>query len=245
MGFLNRLFGNQQKTATTPPPQPEPPSFAYELLCVPGSEAVAKAKNLRNEWRGSHTPIILGPKDEFENLADLLSQVPESPEEILRRSMTFDLEPWITNRVEESAPLAELTDPAAWRPGDAQAIEFAAVTKGKEFHPWVWIARIPTAHPFEAPAWLKFGNWNACPSPEDHVALWRRWQEKYGAEILCVTGDVIEATVSRPPESKEACYALAREQFAYCDDIVTQGVGSIDALATAVHRSPYWFFWWD
>ena len=46
-------------------------------------------------------------------------------------------------------------------------------------------------------------------------------------------------------DAKKARYALAREQFAYCDDIVTQGVGSIDALADGLRGSKSWYFWWD
>ena len=125
--------------------------------------------------------------------------------------------------------------------------DFATVreTLNRKMHPWVWVAKVPSAQSCDVPAWLKYGGWNACPTTEQHVAVWRYWQEKHGAEILCVTGDIIEATVSRPPLDKEACYALAREQFAYCDDIVTQGVGSIDALADGLRGSKSWYFWWD
>jgi hypothetical protein len=118
------------------------------------------------------------------------------------------------------------------------------VLSGK-VHQWVWIAKIPTAKPCEVPAYLKLGGWNECPASEEHVAVWRFWQAKYGAEILCVTSDVIEATVKNPPAEKEECYTLAKEQFGYCSDIVTQGVGTIDALAATLCNGKSWYFWWD
>jgi hypothetical protein len=39
--------------------------------------------------------------------------------------------------------------------------------------------------------------------------------------------------------------AVAREQYAYCPDIVDQGVGSIGELAAEHVCSPSWYFWWD
>jgi hypothetical protein len=107
------------------------------------------------------------------------------------------------------------------------------------------VRKIPTGNRFEVPAYLKLGGWNECPASEEHVAVWRFWQAKYGAEILCVTADLIESTVANPPAEKDECYTLAREQFSYCNDIVTQGVGTIDALAATLYKGKSWYFWWD
>ena len=38
---------------------------------------------------------------------------------------------------------------------------------------------------------------------------------------------------------------LAEEQFAYCPDIVHQGVGTISALASMLLDGTAWYFWWD
>ncbi len=37
---------------------------------------------------------------------------------------------------------------------------------------------------------------------------------------------------------------LAREQYLYCGDIVSQGVGSIAGLAAILEVSTHWYFWW-
>ena len=140
-----------------------------------------------------------------------------------------------------------LYDEKHWNTTSGSGHEFYVVGEilSKKPHPSVILAKIPTPRAFEVPAYLKFGGWNSCPEPSAHVAVWRRWQESYGAEILCLSGDVIEATVARPPVNKEECYKLAREQFAYCEDIVTQGVQTIDALAAVLCGGKSWYFWWD
>lgn len=70
------------------------------------------------------------------------------------------------------------------------------------------------------PAYLRFVDWNECPIPEEHVGIFKYWYEKYGAEIISMTGDVIECTVKNPPRTKEEALSLANEQYLFCADIV-------------------------
>jgi hypothetical protein len=137
--------------------------------------------------------------------------------------------------------------PSDWNTESGSGEEFSVIREAlsRKIYPWVLVAKVPTAQPYEVPAYLKFGGWNDCPQAPIHVALWKKWQQEYDARILCLSGDVIEATVAHPPRDKEACYKLAREQFAYCADIVDQGVGSIDALAAVLYGGKSWYFWWD
>lgn len=260
MGFFDRFFRKPEGDSSRPLPKQEPTvtksdevpeGIPYELQKVSGKDAVQKALELRAEWRGKFTPVILGAKD-FGTLTDIFENSDTSPEEIIQRSAQIEIasqiEKWMRNSCEEeeSNPLDYVTNADDWQkqPGPNEIVSVRDF-RTSNFHPNVWITSIPTANAFEIPAFLKYGGWNSCPSAEEHVAVWKYWQEKYGAEILCVTGDVVEATVKRPPSQKEDCYALAREQFAYCSDIVTQGVGSIDALAKTVQGAQYWYFWWD
>ncbi|MBS1795677.1 MAG: DUF4253 domain-containing protein [Acidobacteria bacterium] len=103
----------------------------------------------------------------------------------------------------------------------------------------------PTTDSWRLPALVRYGGWNDCPKPAEHCAIHRYWQEKYGAEIVSLTGDVIECRVANPPPTEEDSRRLAWEQFAYCSDIVTQGAGTVGALASSLRDSPYWYFWWD
>jgi hypothetical protein len=107
------------------------------------------------------------------------------------------------------------------------------------------LALVPTKAPADCPAYLGFGGWNACPSPEYHVAVMRNWERRFGAVPAVISNDTIELFVSRPPETEEETLGLAAEQYAYCDDIVGQGTQTVRRLAMEIWQSPQWYFWWD
>jgi hypothetical protein len=109
----------------------------------------------------------------------------------------------------------------------------------------VHIALIPTDDWTTIPAHLQWGGWNACPHPEFHVAALRSWRDRFGAELVGLSRDTLELRVSRRPQTREAALELAREQYAYCNDIVDQGVGTLSVLAADLMADPWWFFWWD
>ena len=116
---------------------------------------------------------------------------------------------------------------------------------GKQTIPIV-LAEIPVKNPWEVFAWLTFGGWNECPAPEEHMAVARYWFKKYGAVPALMTPDVLEYTI--PFDTSVPSWqalGLALEQYAYCSDIVDQGVGTIGRLADGLTKSHYWYFWWD
>ena len=109
----------------------------------------------------------------------------------------------------------------------------------------VTLALLPVERGWEVPAVMKFGGWNECPKPADHVAILRYWHEQYGADVVSLTNDTLEMMVARPPRRKKDAMLLARDQYHYCSDIVTQGTDSVDALAAGLLRGEAWYFWWD
>jgi hypothetical protein len=109
----------------------------------------------------------------------------------------------------------------------------------------VRLALVPTTSSWEVPAYLKFGDWNDCPSPEEHVAVLKHWNTQYGAQVVGLTHDVLEVGVTRPPNSKLSAFNLAREQYGYCADIVDQGDGGLLDLAATLLDASVWYFWWD
>lgn len=111
--------------------------------------------------------------------------------------------------------------------------------------PTVHIALIPTSMSWQVPAYLRFGSFNECPSPAEHVALMKFWSDQYGAEIVGVTSDTVEMMVRRPPKAKNAAMQLAKQQYLYCADIVDQGTETLAALAATLLGGSVWFFWWD
>lgn len=107
------------------------------------------------------------------------------------------------------------------------------------------LALVRTSDPSECAAHLGFGGWNECPPPEVQVAVMRDWARRFGAVPAAMTNDVVEMHVARPPQTEADATALAREQYVFCEDIVTQGVQSVRRLAITLWRSPLWYFWWD
>lgn len=111
--------------------------------------------------------------------------------------------------------------------------------------PLFYLGLVPTPLSWQVPAFLKIGNWNEYPQVQEHVALHKYWHEKYGAEVVTITHDIIEMQVARPPLDREGALHLATEQFSYCADIVAQGTNTISELAAGLLGANVWFFWWD
>lgn len=79
----------------------------------------------------------------------------------------------------------------------------------------------------------------------DHEAVmarYRLWDQKYGLRLVGAGGDWIEAEFVRPPEDWQA---FAQELYAFCPDIVDQGVGDVDALAGELQKAGRLYLWWD
>ena len=95
------------------------------------------------------------------------------------------------------------------------------------------------------PTWFPMGGFNECPLPEEQVAIFKYWYEKYGAAPALVTHDVWELYVENPPNTQEEAESLAWEQYGFCSDIVWQGIGTVNGLAGTLIHSSVWYFWWD
>lgn len=240
------LFGNWRSKQEPPSPEEIPP-FVYELIAVPGDEAEARCLSLRTEGRGRFWPVILGGREDVGRLAEEIAHAEATPEVILEAARTLEAEAILGELRAQFEDDMHPAEPEAW-PAEAEAsgalVAPFDILSGQPKFP-AYIAKVPTCDSFAVPAWLRFGGWNECPPPERHVALFRRWQETYGAEIISVTGDIIECTVERPPADRDAAVKLAWEQYVYCPDIVWQGVETVTALAATLLKNRYWYFWWD
>ena len=112
-------------------------------------------------------------------------------------------------------------------------------------YPDIALGLVPTTVSWQLPAFMYYGNWNACPPPEQHCAILRYWEAVYGAEIVGMAHDTLELQVRQPPRTRDAALTLAQEHFAYCPDTVEQGVETLSALAAQLLNSTIWSFWWD
>ena len=234
------------------------PSLKYcdrrrvKVIRVSGEKAVDTWRALRDEAPDSGLwPVLIGAPDDASLLANVVGfncKDGHSFEGTLRKASTIDVERALSKVAREygvgpgdlagSPPLPEYPH-AKGRfvvPLDALA---------EEPLPEVAIALLPIEEGWQATAILPWGNYNENPGPALHTAVLRDWSRRYGAELVSMTGDVIEMAVSRPPTTDQEALALAREQFMYAPDIVQQGVGDVETLAAALKDSRSWYFWWD
>jgi hypothetical protein len=130
-------------------------------------------------------------------------------------------------------------------PATPEAMEFSAGSSYPGGAPTRHIVILPTHDATEAPAYLNFGGWNACPAPEYQIAALRRWRDQFGASLATCGCDLLELSVARRPTGREAAMALAREHYDYCNDLIDQGFGDFARLAGSLTVSDWWSFWWD
>ncbi|WP_296617983.1 DUF4253 domain-containing protein [Sphingomonas sp.] len=234
-------------------------ALGYERVTVPGASALLEWEKLKSAGRG--WPIIIGGDDDLERVVDQFAMVdPEvsghpiagmelrSPQDVLtaasKLSFPRDLKNWAGAYKAGDLRAPEGDWPGnvgVGSPGPSVATD---IVKG-EFLEHVHILLIPTTYGWEVPAYLRWGDWNACPPPEYHVAALRAWHSDFGAELVGMNGDTINLRVANRPKSRAKAMKLAREQYGYCPDIVDQGVGTISALAATLMASEWWYLWWD
>ncbi|WP_157314941.1 DUF4253 domain-containing protein [Chitinibacter sp. GC72] len=232
----------------------------FKMIVVPGQQALAKLVELQQDT--GVMPIILGNVDETDALFENIETSEESLDELLARAELEDAQRWLAARAEEAKAFAlefgaddtDEDDEADWGEGDfegmpedgsdARLSAHCNIMTGKPYEQ-VALALVPAGLAWQVPCHLRIGGWNECPDAPVHAALFRYWGECYGAVPVCYTGDVIEMSVSRPPQTLEDALMLAQEQYLYCPDIVDQGTETVEALARSLLRSPVWYFWWD
>lgn len=220
-------------------------TLPFERIETTSSEALATWTRLRDAGRG--WPIVVGGDTDLVTLAEAIAIDDETPQAILAAAGAVEMPQALQNRFDaeygEDPVEAEVGPWPGTRP-QPTGLTVAVDYKGKPLDR-VHILLIPTQDWTEVPAYLRWGNWNACPGPEEHVAAWRYWQGRYGLELVGMGFNVLNLRVARPPTTREAALALAREQFLYCDDIVFQGTETLSALAASLLDGEWWYFWWD
>lgn len=218
--------------------------FPCEVIKVSGKQAVKKYQELKKATAGV-IPVILGDKDEIESSMESMSYIEASFAQLLQKAETIDAAQWFIKRQAQDPEYYD-TAPGEWEdfePGNDITVHLDILSG--EPKPEVYIALVPVVKSWMIPAFLKTGSWNDCPNPEEHAAIFKYWDQKYGISVVGITTDVIELEVKNPPTTKAQALQLAEEQFIYCPDIVYQGTQTIAALASTLLNGKIWFFWWD
>lgn len=251
MGWLGRLFGGggKQKAEAAPVPQ----GFPFETVIVPGVEAQEQRARMAAEAEGRFVPIILGGREDAAEMMDGFEETEQGPDEVLAAARS-----WTPEAVLKTLAEAVYEDEEDERPEPAEVGDWPADDEvdaaeplshldiaSMEPHDEVVIARVPCSASWQAPVYLRFGDWNDCPAPEHHAVLLRDWNARYGAEVIAIGLDSLECSVRSRPSTRDEALALAREHYAYCPDLVDQGFETLAALAADLMVSETWRFWWD
>jgi hypothetical protein len=222
----------------------------FTIEKIAGSDAVRLLNEHRSRFASTGLyPFLIGDQEELDRIQENAEPFEQDASAIIEESFRVNLADWFAERRDEAEEF-DLDEDDLLGEWPDEVVEKGSIGLHKdilsgEIKPEVYFGLARIEMPWQLPAILKYGSWNECPGPEVHCALFRHWQEKYGAEITGMSGDVVECVVSKPPTNREDAIALAWEQYLYCVDIVEQGCGSVANLAATLMNSTYWYFWWD
>lgn len=251
MGLFDRL--RKKEAPETPENSPLLDSLGVPYTLLPGNvtnEALMQYYwNAREQGRKEgFTPLLVKLEDTLEDCLDVLEEG-YSLEEARRKAQALDGKTILAERLQV---LTELED-AECEPFVMDADFLGTLENGEESHDFslldfrparIALVQLPTEKPWEAVLYLPFGGWNECPKPEEHAAILRYWHERWGAVPAAITFDTLELVLPAPVP-KDAAWDVAKEHFAYTEDCVLQGTGTLGRLADGLWRSDVWFFWWD
>jgi Domain of unknown function (DUF4253) len=196
-------------------------------------------------------PVLLGATDELELIAENMedgSGEPARTAELIARAEQLAKAPdpraWFYRSIGKEVPPDDVTF-GPWVAGRARHVITTPYDHRGRPLPAVEVGLVPSEVCWHAPVLLRFGSFNECPACEEHAAMQKHWLEKHEAEVVAITHDVIELRVGKPAATRDEARALARQQYSYCTDIVSQGCGTVEALAGQLYRAKAWYFWWD
>ena len=114
-------------------------------------------------------------------------------------------------------------------------------------HPFdeILILEIPTRKPWEIPGYIPMGGYNECPAPDTQIAVSEYWYRNYRAIPTVITANSIEFMAEAPPQNFQDAEKLAYEQYLFCNEVVSDGAGSLRKLASVLKDSTVWSFWWE
>lgn len=216
----------------------------FPFVQVPVERALAEFLRLQKTEKES-TPVLLGTPETIRKYAPGKFTENASVEATLNKAGQIDIKKWLVDRAIEEE-LGELPS-GEWPSEEAGYFLEVSVYQPAWIgeHPQVVIGLIPTKKPWEIFAYLNWGGWNSNPMPEEHVAVFKYWHEKYNAVPVSVVGDVVQVMLEKVPDTKDKALELAKEQAIYNMDLIYQGEESLQALANNLINQKVWFFWWD
>ena len=156
----------------------------------------------------------------------------------------INLEDWLEVRQDAAIELEGQSEPESNR---SQKHQIAATRAQQLIDSVQYLLLVPVVDTDLAPAFFHLGGVNDMPPAHVHLALLRRWAERYGVKpkILGLGPDSLYVYVAKPVNSVEVASKLAIEHFRYCPDSVLQTLGSVGRLAREIRGCDLWQFWWE
>ncbi len=215
---------------------------AFRSRAVRGVNALLWIEAQRRQFAAGHGPypFLIGDDEDLRRLLADIAPPADGGRAALEAASSIDAGAWLKQRARRRKP-AWPRDAA--KPRATPSSPFDPTTQ--RLKPVLHVGLVDLADPCDLFARLGWGDWNECPAPAVHVALHRHWRDRFGAEPLAVSGDVIECRVARPPATRDDALLLALAHEAYCPDVVEQGTGSTAQLGASLLAAPCWTFWWD
>jgi hypothetical protein len=151
-----------------------------------------------------------------------------------------DIEAWL--EVRQDTAIEALPEPES----GLRKQQIAATRAQQLIDSVQYLMLVPVPETDLVPAFFHMGGVNDMPPAHVHLALLRRWAERYAAKpkILGLGPDSLYFYVAKPVSSVAAT-RLAIEHFRYCPDSVLQSLGSIGRLASEISNCDLWQFWWE
>lgn len=99
---------------------------------------------------------------------------------------------------------------------------------------------IPVTASWEVVMHTHFGGCRQSHDDVEHGAVWRRWEEHYGAHIVGMDSRGLSVYVRKPPPTVGAAMALAWEHLHYASDLMGVPGFSVARHAMSLHSSNHW-----
>lgn len=216
-------------------------------LVAPAEEAFRLWAQLRELVpRTGLWPVVVGDEQSVRLMVNQVTSDDFPPAaQLIEDGLAIDTGLWFTAMEEENPDFFE-RDLSGWQePGPLRPTFESLMASEEGERRDLSVALIPSPVSWHAPGHLRIGGWDTCPIAEVHVALLKRWHERYGADAMAISYDTIELHVARPPKDRAECEALAWEHYVYCPPLVLQTEGGLGGLAASLLGSRRWLFSWD
>ncbi len=160
-----------------------------------------------------HWPLILGNAD-VEALRNVIAfHTQDQINETIRNGLGLNLNLWFGDRAKEI--IENIIDPKR-----SQEIMFSSLNNPRTFANLdeVTIALIPRSKGWDIPAILGLDGFYMKPDPYVEVALFKRWEERLGAEVIALYGGTLSLLIRKPPLTRSSSIHIGVELFLYFPD---------------------------